>query len=136
MFSPDTKILIAEDTEITRSILRKILEKLGYRKITEVSDGNQALAAMREGVAHNSPFGLVIADWNMPELNGLALLKNMNAMPSHKNCAFILLTSNTEKDHVIEAIKSGVAMYMAKPFTATTIEKKLQEAYQFYHKKS
>lgn len=135
MFAPDTKILLAEDTEITRSILRKILEKLGYRKITEVSNGNQALTAIRESLASNHPFGIIIADWNMPELNGLELLKHINAIPSLKGTAFILLTSNTEKEQVIEAIKSGVAMYMAKPFTATTIEKKLRETFEYYNKK-
>jgi two-component system, chemotaxis family, chemotaxis protein CheY len=131
MFDTDTKILVAEDTDITRAIVRKMLEKMNFKHVTEVPNGALAWQEIERSVTANSPYRIVIADWNMPEMNGIDLLKRMQMVPQLRSTSFILLTSNTEKDHVVEAIKSGVSIYLAKPFAASALERKIKEAYAF-----
>ena len=129
MFPPDTRILLAEDTEITRAILKQMLQKLGYKRISEVDNGLAAWEEIERALRSQSQFKLAIIDWKMPGLNGLELLKKIQSYEETKSLPFILLTSNTDKEHVVEAIKSGVTAYIAKPFPVAVLEKKLKEAW-------
>ena len=134
MFPLETRILLAEDTEITRAIMKQMLAKLGYKRVTEVENGVQAWEEIERAIRSQSPFRLVIIDWNMPQMNGIELLKKIQSYEETRGLPFILLTSNTDKDQVIEAIRSGVTIYIAKPFPAAVLEKKLKEAWDFSQK--
>ena len=135
MFDSETRILLVEDTDITRAIVKKMLEKMGFKRITESSNGAQAWGEIQRGVETNSPFRVVIADWNMPEMNGMDLLKKVQGTPAMKSAPFIMLTSNTDKDQVVEAIKAGVSLYLAKPFPASALERKLKEGWEHSQRK-
>lgn len=135
MFPLETRILLAEDTEITRAIMKQMLGKLGYKRVTEVENGVAAWEEIERSIRAQSPFRLLIIDWNMPQMNGIELLKKLQSFEETRNIAFILLTSNTEKEQVMEAIQSGVNVYIAKPFPAAVLEKKLKEAWDFAQKK-
>lgn len=135
MFENDTRILLAEDTEITRTITRKMLNKMGFSRITETHDGTTAWAECEKALGNKKPFQLVIADWNMPGLNGIELLQRMGATEGMRNTPFILLTSNIEREHVVEAIRSGVVHYVAKPFTTISLQKKMLECWEYNRKK-
>lgn len=135
MFPLETRILLAEDTEITRAILKQMLGKLGYKRVTEVDNGVDAWEEIERSLRSQSPFKLLIIDWNMPRMNGLELLKKLQSFEETKNMAFILLTSNTEKEQVVHAITEGVNVYIAKPFPAAILEKKMKESWEFTQKK-
>ncbi len=129
MFDLETPIILAEDTDITRTIVRKMLEKMGFKKITEAVDGAKAWDEIERAVRLDAKYRLVIADWNMPQVNGLQLLQKMQANSSMRSIPFILLTSNTDKDQVVEAIRAGVGSFLAKPFPPSALERKLKEAW-------
>ena len=135
MFPADTRILLAEDTEITRAILKQMLQKLGFKRISEVDNGAAAWEEIERALRSQSPFKLAIIDWKMPQMDGLELLKRIQSYEETKNLPFILLTSNTDKEHVVTAIKAGVTSYIAKPFPVAVLEKKLKEAWEFSQKK-
>lgn len=135
MFDKDTRILLVEDTDITRSIEKRMLEKFGYRKITEIGNGTMAWEELERAQKARNPYHLVIADWNMPGMNGLELFKKIHSDPNLKSTCYIMLTSNIEKEHVVEAIRSGVTCYLAKPFSAAALERKIREAWEFSQKK-
>ncbi len=135
MFPSETRILLAEDTEITRAILKQMLQKLGFKRITEVDNGASAWEEIERALRSQSPFKLAIIDWKMPAMNGLELLKKIHSYEETKNLPFILLTSNIDKEHVVEAIKAGVTGYIAKPFPVAVLEKKLKEAWDLSQKR-
>lgn len=129
MFPYDTRILLAEDTDVTRAIVHKMIYKLGYTNVTQVADGVTAKKEIEKAVEMKRPYQLIMCDWNMPELSGLALLKRIRGDQSMHNVPFIILTSNNEKEQVMEAIRAGVTSYLAKPFSIEVLEKKLLEAW-------
>ncbi len=122
MFGPSTRILIVDDFGTMRKILRNVLQQLGYTNIEEAENGVQALEKLRSG-----QFDLVITDWNMPEMDGLELLRNIRADGNLRNLPVMMVTAEAEKDKVIEAIKAGVNNYIVKPFTAETMKQKLDQ---------
>lgn len=104
------KILIAEDERLTRLMLRKYLENLGY-EVLEAEDGAQAYEIyQRERIA------FLITDWMMPNLNGLELLEKIRDENREEYTYIIFLTSKEEKDEMIEAISHGADDYIRKPF--------------------
>lgn len=129
MFAYDTKILLAEDTDVTRAIIHKMIYKLGYTNVVQVADGIAAKKELERAVVLKKPFQLVISDWNMPELSGVALLRFVRSERRLANLPFLLLTSNNEKDQVLEAIRAGVTAYVTKPFSIDVLEKKLLDAW-------
>ena len=126
MFSPDTRILVVDDMMTMRKLVKKALTELGFSNIMEAPDGEQAWAKINDTVAINSPFQLIICDWNMPNMKGIDLLKKVRASASMKTVPFILLTAESEKDQVVEAMAAGVSEYLLKPFTKETLGEKLR----------
>ena len=114
------KILIVDDSGTMRSIEKKILMSLGQMDISEASDGQEAVMAVT-----SKKFDLVLMDWNMPRLSGIEALKQIKANPATRDTPVIMVTSESEKSNIIEAIKSGAANYIVKPFTAEILQTKL-----------
>lgn len=135
MFPYDSKILLAEDTDVTRAIIHKMIYKLGYTNVVQVADGISAKRELEKATVLKKPFTLVISDWNMPEYSGLALLKFVRSDTQMSQTPFLILTSNNEKDQVMEAIRAGVTSYVTKPFSLEVLEKKLKEAWAVTVKK-
>lgn len=104
------KILIAEDERLTRTMLRKYLENLGY-EVLEAEDGAQAYE-----IYNREQINFLITDWMMPVMNGLELLKKIRTEDRHGYTYIIFLTSKEEKDEMIEAISHGADDYIRKPF--------------------
>jgi len=130
-FPFETKILFAEDTQVTRIIIRKMLYHLGYSNVKEVTDGKEAWEALSEKAAS---FDLIISDWKMPRISGLELLHRVrHSRFSH--LPLILLTSNRTTDQVTDAIKSGASHYLIKPFRIDLLQEKLQQTWKRTHLK-
>lgn len=130
MFPVTTRILVVDDMASLRELLKAYLHRMGFKQITEAVDGRDAYQAMIAAKAAGSPFELVISDWNMPNLSGLELLKLVRSVPDWKNLPFILLTTESEKDKVLEALTAGASNYMVKPVAEKTLEEKLLRVWQ------
>jgi len=119
------KILVVDDFVTMRRIVKNLLRQLGFERIVEAEDGEQALARLKGG-----GFGLVVSDWNMPNMDGLALLRAVRADPALRDTPFLMVTAEAEKAKVIEAIRAGVSNYVVKPFTAETLREKIERIFE------
>lgn len=126
MFPPETRILIADDMPTIRDLVKSQLKAMGFKNILESADGEQAMASLISNNGAGTPIQLVISDWNMPKMTGLELLKQVRASSEWANLPFVLLTSESERDQVTEAILAGVSQYVVKPFAAKVFEEKLK----------
>lgn len=129
MFPLNTKILIVDDIESIRQMVLKNLNALGYHNVKEAKDGLEAHDLLRKAVNEDSEFQLVISDWNMPRLKGIDLLKKIRKESHFKKLPFILLTSESESDLVVDAVISGVSQYIVKPIVPKVFEEKLKSAF-------
>jgi two-component system chemotaxis response regulator CheY len=120
------KVLVVDDFATMRRILKGVLKEIGFTKIIEADDGSTALAVLKK-----DKVGLIVSDWNMPEVTGLELLKAVRGDEFMKNVPFLMVTAEGQKDSVVQAVQAGVDNYVVKPFTADTIKEKLE---QIFHK--
>ena len=116
------KILIAEDFATMRRIIKNVLRQAGYKQIIEADDGATALRKLK-----SDDIGLVIADWNMPNMTGLDLLKAMRNDDTLKDIPFLMVTAEAKKDNIIEAIQSGANNYLVKPFKPDMLREKIDQ---------
>lgn len=119
----DLKVLIVEDQEDERAIMRSTLLELGVKNIYDAHDGQQAITFMETG---SSLVNLVVCDWNLPKMSGLELLKALREHGSH--VPFMMVTGRGDVDSVSEAKLSGVSGYVRKPFSAKQLEAKMRAA--------
>ncbi len=110
-----TKILIAEDDEISRKMLRKILLKDG-NEVTAVEDGLKALALLK-----NEAPEILVTDWMMPDLDGSELTRRVRGLDLPSYVYIILLTALTEKERIIEGLDAGADDYITKPYDKTEL---------------
>lgn len=116
------KVLVVDDFATMRRIVKGVLKQLGFSNIIEAEDGNAALGELRK-----ETIGLIVSDWNMPNMSGLDLLKAVRGDTALKGIPFIMVTAEGQKENVIEAVKAGVSNYIVKPFTPETFGEKLQK---------
>jgi len=117
------KVLIVDDYNTMRRIIKNLLSQIGYTDVDEAEDGSAALSKLRK-----DDFGLVISDWNMEPMTGYELLKEVRADDRLKSLPFIMVTAESKTDNVIAAKKAGVDNYIVKPFNAATLESKINAA--------
>ncbi|WP_444547929.1 chemotaxis response regulator CheY [Candidatus Magnetomonas plexicatena] len=125
LYDKNMKILVVDDFSTMRRIIKNILKQLGYEKIEEAEDGEQAFTKLKNG-----EFDFLITDWNMPNVTGLELLKRVRADAKLKALPVLLVTAEAEKEQVIEAVKAGVNNYVIKPFTADVLREKLDKIFE------
>lgn len=126
MFPPTTKVLVVDDMPTIRDLVKSQLKALGFKNIVEASDGEAALNLTTSAASSGVPIELIISDWNMPKMTGLEFLRQVRASESLGATPFVLLTSESERDQVTEAILAGVSQYIVKPFAAKSFEDKLR----------
>ena len=114
-----TRVLVADDSSTMRKIILRSLQAVGVTEATEARDGNEAVATFQPG-----SFDLVLTDWNMPGKSGLEVAQDIRARDA--KVPIIMVTTEAEKDRVLQAIQAGVSDYLVKPFTAETLREKLQ----------
>jgi two-component system chemotaxis response regulator CheY len=116
------KALVVDDSRAVRMILAKTLKELGY-EVREAANGREALEVIE---AEKTAVTLVLADWNMPEVNGLDLLKRLRQNPELSRLVVIMVTTETELDQMAAALEAGANEYVMKPFTKEILVEKLQ----------
>ncbi|UCG32610.1 MAG: response regulator [Phycisphaerales bacterium] len=114
------KVLLVDDSKTIRNIQKKALGTIGITEVTEASDGLEALACIKA----QRP-DLVLLDWNMPNMDGITLVRKVRE--SDKSLPMIMVTTESEKSRVMEALKAGVNNYVVKPFTAETLAEKINQ---------
>ncbi len=115
------KILVVDDSSTMRRIIKNTLARLGYKDILEGGDGVEGWDAMNA----NPDVEMLITDWNMPEMNGLELVKKVRADERFVDLPIIMVTTEGGKAEVITALKAGVNNYIVKPFTPQVLKEKL-----------
>ena len=118
------KILIVDDFPTMRRIVKNLLKDLGMENVDEAEDGVMAMAKLQSG-----NFDLVISDWNMPNKDGLALLKEIRADGALAKLPVLMVTAEAKKDNIIAAAQAGANGYIVKPFTAAVLEEKLTKVF-------
>lgn len=134
MFPPETRILVIDDMPSIRELVKNQLRAMGYKNIQEATDGEEGLKVLVQGNSAGQPVQLVISDWNMPKMKGLELLKQVRAVAEWQNLPFVLLTSESEREQVTEAVLAGVSQYIVKPFAAKVFEEKLKTVWTKHNK--
>lgn len=125
MIDKDMSILVVDDFPTMRRIVRSLLKELGFNNVDEAEDGQEALSRLRSG-----NFEFVLSDWNMPNLDGLEMLKQMRADAALKDLPVLMITAEAKKENIIAAAQAGANGYIVKPFTAVTLEEKLNKIFQ------
>jgi len=123
------KFLVVDDFSTMRRIVRNLLKELGFTNVDEAEDGVAGLAKLRGG-----NFGFVLSDWNMPNMTGIDMLKEIRADASLKHLPVMMITAEARKENIIEAAKAGASGYVVKPFTAATLEEKLNKIFRTMEK--
>ena len=116
------KVLVVDDQNSVRQMTRMTLEEIGFRHIHEAENGVQAMEK-----AALQPLDLIISDFNMPEMDGLGLLRAVRGHPAVRKVPFILLTGRGDKELVVKAAQAGVNNYLIKPFTAAVLREKIEQ---------
>lgn len=114
------KILVTDDQSTMRTLITGMLRKLGFDDIDEADDGDVALNKLK-----GQSYDLVISDLHMPRMSGLEFLKETRTIPAIKDTRFLMVTTESSRDAVLEAIKLKVNGYVVKPFTIETLQEKL-----------
>ena len=125
MADPKTRFLVVDDFSTMRRIVRNLLKELGYTNVDEAEDGAVALQKLNSG-----PFDFVVTDWNMPNMDGLTLLQTIRQTPHLKHLPVLMVTAEAKKENIIEAAQAGASGYVVKPFTAATLEEKLNKVFE------
>ena len=116
------KVLIVDDSVTMRKIAKNQFSALGITDIVEGNDGEEGLKVLEA----NMPVDIITLDINMPKMDGLTTLKNIRANPAYKDIKIIMVTSESEKKTVVEALKAGANDYLVKPFTPDSFKEKLK----------
>lgn len=104
------KILLAEDHQIVRNGIKNVLENDGsFQVVGETSNGKEALQLIEQGAAPD----IVLADMNMPEMNGIELAENLKQTP-YRQIKTVMLTMFDNENYVLDAFNSGVEGYLLK----------------------
>lgn len=112
--------LVIDDSSTMRLILTRFLVKMGFQ-VVEATNGREALQRLREMGRPD----LVLVDWNMPEMNGMDFVRSVRADRRFDDLPLVMVTTNTELEHVAEALEAGANEYVMKPFTMDVIREKL-----------
>lgn len=119
------RILVVDDFPTMRRIVKGLLAELGYRNIAEAEDGQKALS-----VLHSQPIDFVVTDWNMPNMQGIDMLRAIRSHPKLRAIPVLMVTAEAKREQIIEAAQAGVNGYVIKPFTGVTLKEKIGKIFE------
>ncbi len=125
MLNPEMNVLVVDDAATMRRIVRGLLRELGLKNIREAEDGAIALESLK-----THKMDLVVSDWSMPNMNGLELLQEMKADDGLKHIPVLMVTAESKKENIMQAVQAGVSNYIVKPFNSQTLEEKLHKIFK------
>ncbi len=113
--------LVIDDSATMRRILGRMLSRMGF-EVAEAGNGREGLERLRQ----SGPIDLVLVDWNMPEMDGLAFVRAVRADPTYKSVRLMMVTTENDLSRVAIALEAGANEYVMKPFTEEVMREKLQ----------
>lgn len=116
------RLLVVDDSSTMRRIIVNTLQRLGYNDVLEAAHGLEAWSILDR----SDNIDILITDWNMPEMNGLELVKKTRSDSRYEDIPIIMVTTEGGKAEVITALKAGVNNYIIKPFTPQVLREKLE----------
>ncbi|HXG18172.1 MAG TPA: response regulator [Methylomirabilota bacterium] len=125
MLNPDMNVLVVDDAATMRRIVRSLLRELGIKNVREAEDGEMALEDLKRQRAD-----LVVSDWAMPKMTGIELLRAIRQDSALKDTPVLMVTAESKKESIMEAIQAGVNNYIVKPFNSKTLEEKLNKIFK------
>ena len=111
MSDPKLKFLIVDDFSTMRRIVRNLLKELGFTNVDEAEDGQVAL-----GRAQGQKFNAVVTDVNMPNMDGISLIRALRGLPDYKFTPMLMLTTESAADKKAEGKAAGATGWLVKPF--------------------
>ena len=122
---PNMNILVVDDMSTMRRIVKNILKQLGFNNLEEAENGQEALTKLKADT-----YGFVVSDWNMPVMMGIDMLRAIRADESLKKIPVLMVTAEAQKENLMEAVQAGVSNYVVKPFTAETMQDKINKIFK------
>lgn len=119
-----TRFLVVDDFSTMRRIVRNLLKEQGYLNVVEAEDGQAALVRL-----HGGGIDFVLTDWNMPNMDGLALLRTIRATPALAGLPVVMVTAEANRQNIVAAAEAGADGYIVKPFTGATLAEKLAKVF-------
>jgi len=119
------KILIADDYSSMRQILKTALKQIGFYNFIEADDGSSAMELLKY-----HKIGLIISDWEMPEMKGIDFLKAVRYDPEYEDIPFLMVTAEKMPENIMDAIEAGVSNYVVKPFSVEVLTNKINQIFK------
>lgn len=119
------KVLLVEDSKITRKMELKALNELGFHNVLEAENGNEAISRLEK----ESDVALVISDWNMPGKDGFELLEWVRSSGTRRTLPFIMATARGEKKQTAKATEAGVSSLITKPFGPPELDSIIEKVF-------
>lgn len=116
-------VLVVDDYPTVARIIGVLLRQAGFADVDEATDGEQAIAKLKE-----KKYGLVISDWHMAPMGGLEFLEKVKADEALKDVAFVMVSAEEAPENVAKAKTAGAAAYVVKPFDAQTLKGRIESA--------
>ena len=116
------RALVVDDSRTVRTVLRRILEPIGFDEVGEAGDGVEAL----DWLDANDEPDVMLVDWNMPHMSGIELVRMVRGSRSRRDIPIVMVTTETELSQMVKALAAGASEYIMKPFTADVVRSKLQ----------
>lgn len=114
------RALVIDDSRTVRIILGQIVRELGM-EVVEAGNGQEALERLKQ----NSDIELMLVDWNMPTMNGYEFLRAVRSDRAYDAARIVMVTSESQADHVTQALSAGANDYLMKPFSKEALIAKL-----------
>ena len=113
------KVLIVDDSAVMRKIVERSLRQAGVEvsEVCEANNGVEALALVKE-----APFDLILSDINMPMMDGLEFVRQLQEVENAKDVPVVMITTEGSESRVVEALSCGARGYIRKPFTVDQIK--------------
>ncbi|MBV2191789.1 MAG: response regulator [Azonexus sp.] len=122
---PRPPALVVDDYASMRSVVIEVLKRAGFTEIHQAGNGQLALTKVLE----HKKIGLIVSDWYMPTMDGLALLRALKANPQTAHIPVLMITAEGQRDNVLDAMQSGAAGYIVKPFAPSELQKRLESMF-------
>ena len=123
MITAETVFLVVDDADTMRKVNSSQLERLGARHILLANNGAEALAVLRA-----RKVSVILSDWSMPVMDGLTLLREVRNDPRLASLPFIMITAESSRAQITEAIAAGVSSILIKPYTANDLSQRITRA--------
>jgi len=124
MIDPSKPVLVVDDFATMRRILIACLKEAGFTNIVEADDGRKGYS-VAENMAES--ITLIVSDWNMPNMDGLDMLRALKANPKTAHIPVMMVTAEAKKENIIAAAQAGASSYIVKPFTPETLADKIKK---------